>query len=345
MRFLQYLSTLQEAGIEVDVSPLFSNSYVRVLQRGDRAVAEVFRSYSKRLFTILTARKYDLIWIEKECLPWFPAWTEWLLLSSRIPVVLDYDDAVFHDYEKHRYLLIRRLLGNKHSRIIKRAALVIAGNQYLADYALRSGAPKVIVLPTAIDLNRYSQDLERSNEDAVSMVKVVWIGQHYTAKFLRPLAPLFEKIAAEGKARFSAIGIDTNKAGLPMASIQWSEEIEASAIAEHDIGIMPLEDGPFERGKCGYKLIQYMACGLPVVASPVGVNRQIVEHGVNGYLAESLDDWETAIKALAADPELRKKLGVAGRRKVESDYCIQVTGPVLVELLESVVSGANRNRQ
>ena len=228
---------------------------------------------------------------------------------------------------------------------MKRAALVIAGNQYLADYARKSGARKVNVLPTAIDLNRYSQDWERSNEDAASMVKVVWIGQHYTAKFLRPFAPLFEKIAAEGKARFSAIGIDANKAELPMASVQWSEETEASAIAEHDIGIMPLEDSPFERGKCGYKLIQYMACGLPVVASPVGVNRQIVEHGVNGYLAESLEDWETAIKTLSADPELRKMFGVAGRRKVERNYCIQVTGPVLVELLESVVSGANRNHQ
>ena len=100
---------------------------------------------------------------------------------------------------------------------------------------------------------------------------------------------------------------------------------------------MPLEDAPFERGKCGYKLIQYMACGLPVVASPVGVNCQIVEHGVNGFLAESPAQWEQAMKTLLANPALRQRMGQAGRKKVEQQYCIQVTGPKMAALLKGII--------
>jgi hypothetical protein len=118
-----------------------------------------------------------------------------------------------------------------------------------------------------------------------------------------------------------------------MASIPWTEQTEAASIASFDIGIMPLLDGAFERGKCGYKLIQYMACGLPVVASPVGVNRQIVEHGVNGFLAETPEQWEQALQTLLADAGLRQRMGQAGRLKVEQHYCIQANVSWLAKLL------------
>lgn len=137
--------------------------------------------------------------------------------------------------------------------------------------------------------------------------------------------------------------IDAQFLGLPMESIAWSEQTEAASIASFDIGIMPLVDEPFERGKCGYKLIQYMACGLPVVASPVGVNCQIVEHGVNGFLAETPAEWEDALRTLAADPGLRMRMGRAGRQKVEAQYAIQVAGPRMAELLKSVTF-AQRNQ-
>jgi glycosyltransferase involved in cell wall biosynthesis len=118
-----------------------------------------------------------------------------------------------------------------------------------------------------------------------------------------------------------------------MESIAWSEQTEVQSIANFDIGIMPLLDEPFARGKCGYKLIQYMACGLPVVASPVGVNSQIVEHGVNGFLADTPEQWEHALQTLLTDASLRQRMGQAGRAKVEREFCIQVTGPRLAALL------------
>ena len=145
-------------------------------------------------------------------------------------------------------------------------------------------------------------------------------------------------MSVAGQARFAAIGINAASLGLPMESIAWSEDTEVTSIKRFDIGIMPLVDKPFERGKCGYKLIQYMACDLPVVASPVGVNCQLVEHGVNGFLAETLEEWEQALQTLLADANLREQMGQAGREKIEREYCIQVTGPKLAKLLNGLVN-------
>jgi glycosyltransferase involved in cell wall biosynthesis len=120
----------------------------------------------------------------------------------------------------------------------------------------------------------------------------------------------------------------------------WTEDREVDDILDFDVGIMPLRDGLWELGKCGYKLIQYMACGRPVVASPIGVNRQIVEHGVNGYLAATADEWVIALRTLRDDQGLRDKLGRNGRKKVEGHYCLQVTAPRLAELLRTACSAA-----
>jgi glycosyltransferase involved in cell wall biosynthesis len=121
--------------------------------------------------------------------------------------------------------------------------------------------------------------------------------------------------------------------------LPWDERLEHSIGEMFDVGIMPLEDGPFERGKCGYKLVQYMAGGIPVIASPVGMNRQIVEPGINGYLAISTDEWLTALRTLIRDEQLRSRLGKAGRKKAEEMYNLHVTGPKLLQLLSSVQNG------
>lgn len=335
MRMLQYLPWLTSAGMDVTVSPLFSDAYVQGLQTGHRNPWHVFRAYWRRLLTLLSSGNFNLLWIEKECLPWLPAWVEQALLPARIPYVLDYDDAVFHYYDEHRSTVVRRLLAHKHPALMRKAALVVAGNAYLAKFARSAGASSVEVVPTAVDLARYGTAGVAVSATPPSAPCVGWIGQRATADFLRPLAPLFERLAASGLGRFAAIGIDTQALGLPMASIPWTESSEVASIQSFDVGIMPLVDGPFERGKCGYKLIQYMACGLPVVASPVGVNAQIVEHGVNGFLASTPQEWEDALTTLLTDSALRARMGQAGRHKVEQEYRLQVTGPKLAHLLTS----------
>ena len=335
MRSYQYLPWLVAAGIEVTVSPLFSDAYVAGLQHGHKDLQEVMAAYPKRLRALLNAQPFDLIWIEKEVFPWLPAWVERILLPGGVPYVLDYDDAVFHYYDLHRNSLVKHLLGDKHSALMRGAALVVAGNTYLADYARHAGAGRVEIVPTVIDLRRYPAGEQTRAGHAEAPPCVGWIGQRATASFLTPYTELFKRLAAAGQAHFAAIGIDTKSLGLPMQAIKWTEQTEVASLAAFDIGIMPLADEPFERGKCGYKLIQYMACGLPVVASPVGVNCQLVEHGVNGFLADTPLQWEQALQTLLADPVLRQRMGPAGRKKVEAQYCLQATGPRLAALLMS----------
>lgn len=342
MRFYQHLPTLAAVGIEVQVAPLFSDDYVRGIQQNRRNLLDVAGAYAQRMRVLRGNVQHDLLWIEKELLPWLPAWLESAMLSGDVPYVLDYDDAVFHYYDQHRSAVVRGMLGEKHRKLMRRAALVVAGNDYLASYARDAGAARVEIVPTAVDLQRYSQGRLRSTPNLTEIPCVGWIGQRATADFLRSLAPLFEQLRREGKGRFTAIGIDAQQLGLPMASVPWRDDTEVASLQTLDVGIMPLLDGPFERGKCGYKLIQYMACGLPVVASSVGVNRQIVEHGVNGFLAETPAQWAEALQTLLADTALRERMGQAGRRKVESQYCIQVTGPKLASLLMAAAKARPR---
>ncbi len=343
MRFYQYLPWLEAAGIQITSAPMFSDAYVQDLQRNTKSPLEALRAYAGRVQALLASRQFDLLWIEKEALPWLPVWFEKMLLPGAVPYVLDYDDAVFHYYDENRNPVVKALLAGKHPVLMQGAALVVAGNEYLAEFARRAGAPHVEVVPAVIDLARYPlAPGKRAGGDALPCVG--WIGQRATASFLLPYAPLFKQLSAEGLARFAAIGIDAQSLGLPMASIPWTEQTEVAAMASFDIGIMPLVDGSFERGKCGYKLIQYMACGLPVVASPVGVNRQIVEHGVNGFLAETPEQWEQALRTLLADAGLRQRMGQAGRQKVERQYCIQVTGPRLATLLKNAAKSSRGSK-
>jgi hypothetical protein len=306
------------------------DSYVHALQAGARRNRDVFGAYASRLLTMARSNKHHLLWVEKELLPWVPAWLELRMLPNAVPMVLDYDDAVFHTYDAHRSRAVRAVLGHKHAALMRSAALVVCGNDYLAEYARGAGARWVETVPTVVDAKRYARApvTQRGYRTVVG-----WIGQRSTAAFLRPFVPLFNRLNADHGLDFHAVGINAEDFGLPMKSSPWTEATEASAIQQFDIGIMPLPDEPFERGKCGYKLIQYMACGLPVVASPVGVNRSIVEHGVTGFLAESSLEWEHALTRLADDSALRARMGAAGREKAERQYSLCSQAPRLAELL------------
>jgi glycosyltransferase involved in cell wall biosynthesis len=332
LRFAQYAPSMSEAGISIVVKPLVGDAYIRHLQEGKRLLGLAALAYLHRVCNLCWRQSFDVIWLEKDALPWLPAGLELAVLGSKVPLVLDYDDAVFHQYDEHQHGWVRRMLGPKHPKLMRRATCVVAGNDYIANFARATEARWVEVLPTVVDLSRYHPRAPTGAEQS-QPVNVGWIGQRATASSLQSLRGVFQTLQQQGVARFTAIGIDAAALGLPMSSVPWSEQTEAQDIARLDVGIMPLVDAPFERGKCGYKLIQYMACGLPVVASPVGVNRQIVEHGINGFLAESPEQWATALRLLCAAPALRARMGATGRRKVEQHYSLQVTAPKLVEIL------------
>jgi glycosyltransferase involved in cell wall biosynthesis len=330
----QYIPWLEARGMKVCSFPLLDNSYLHALYSGRKQNLSVLAGrYLKRAARLLESGSYDLIWIEKELFPYFPAWGERLLNLLNTPYIVDYDDATFHNYDLHRSGAIRLLLGKKIDSVMKHAALVTVGNDYLAGRASEAGAGKIEYLPTVIDLDRYPVGEKPTDRPFT----VGWIGSPFTGKYLRKLQPVFGDICGSGPARLILIGIsDAGFTGIPIEYRAWSEETEAGALSECDVGIMPLIDGPWEQGKCGYKLIQYMACGLPVIASPVGINREIVAHGVTGFLADTTEEWTAALATLRDDPGLRRRMGEAGRKRVEEHYCLQVTAPRLADLMTNL---------
>jgi glycosyltransferase involved in cell wall biosynthesis len=326
LRFYQYVPYLQQQGIEVAHAPLLTNADLkRLYTAGRRGLAATLFGYLKRALKLF--RKYDVLWIEKELFPMLPALGE---KAVRVPYVVDYDDAVFHNYDLHPSGIVRRFLGHKIDTVMSHAALVVAGNKYLANRARHAGARRVEIVPTVLDITRY-----RIAGAPPPPITVGWIGSPSTSKYLSLLEPALKEVCAGGRARLLTVGAkDFTMNGVPVEQRVWAEDREVSDIQAMHIGVMPLPDEPWERGKCGYKLLQYMACRLPVVASPVGVNAEIADGC--GFVAETTDEWRSALLTLRDDAALRTELGAAGRRKVETQYALHITAPRMAALLKSV---------
>ena len=335
MRFLQFLPALASEGIEIEVQSLFDDETLSLkYEQGNYGLATVLQCFVKRISIMRKRNLYDLLWIEKEALPWWPLWLERSMLQG-IPYILDYDDAWFHNYDLHRLKLVRQLFGHRLDELMANATLVIGGNQYLTQRAQHAGAPWVEMLPTVIDLERYSKPKIKFEIDKIPVV--VWIGSPSTVRYLKILQKPLQQLAQRVPFQLRVIGGEIVIPGVNMQCIPWSEDTEVENIVRADVGVMPLLDSPWERGKCGYKLIQYMACGLPVVASPIGVNTEIVRADVNGYLASNANDWVYALEKLLLDVDLRKQMGHMGRQRVEQEYCLQVAAPQLAVWLKRVV--------
>lgn len=338
LRTLQYLDHLKTCGITIEVSTFFDDEYLDGIYAGRSRSQGLARRFFQRISLLLRKAHYDAIWLEYEVLPSMPWLLERLLLPSNIPLITDYDDAIFHRYNMARNPVIRAVLGKKNDRVMAASTVVVAGNAYLAAHANNAGAQRVVVIPTVLDTQSYGIcNLAVKDQKPV----IGWIGSPSTwQEYAAPMMPLLSSIAAVESAIIRAVGAAQDVENNATLDIRpWSEATEVAAIQSMDIGIMPLTDSPWARGKCGYKLIQYMACGLPVVASPVGANADIVEHGVNGFLASTKQEWHEALTTLLRDPALRQRIGAAGRIKVESDYSLQVWGPRVAEMFRGVMGG------
>ncbi len=338
LRHMQYAPALAQAGFETTFDPFFDGEYLARLYAGQSTSLPALGAYARRVRQLARAEGYDVLWLEKEALPWLPWALEKRLLPRGVPLVVDFDDAVFHNYDLHRSGAVRRVLGDKIDRLMASAVLVTAGNPYLAARARAAGAARVEVVPTVVDLDAYRvAPAPAPGEPA----RIGWIGTPSTwGAYAEPLMPLLTRSAAQAGARILAVGAGKAATAHPLLDSEpWSEESEVSRIQAMSIGIMPLGDTPWARGKCGYKLLQYMACGLPVVASPVGVNAGIVEHGVNGFLADNEGEWHDAITALLNNPALRQRMGAAGRRKVEEHYALGVWAPRVADMLLGAAQG------
>lgn len=340
VRSYVYLPYLCRHGIDVTIAPLLHDGYIEDLYaRRRKRFHLVPVDYLRRLIWVLRSNRFDALWIEKEVFPWLPPWAEATLARLGMRYIVDFDDATFHSYDLSRNRLVRLLLAAKIDVVMRRSTLVTVGNDYLEDRARRAGARRVEYLPSVIDLNQYGE----TRPAEASVFTIGWIGTPVTARYLEMVQPALAEIGRRKRVRVVLVGAGpVDLQGVPVETRDWSEAREAQDIRDFHVGIMPLPDSPWERGKCGYKLIQYMACARPVVASPVGANKRIVVDGVNGLLATTTAEWVAALSTLYENRDLGVRMGRAGRLAVETHYCVQVTAPRLVSLLYQV---ANRTSQ
>lgn len=335
LRIYQFLGILEAAGFDPIVSPLFDDAYLeRLYAKQKTSALSVLSYYMQRARALMRIKRRDVVFVQGELFPWLPAFVEaFFLRDTRL--ILDFDDAIFHRYDLNRLWFIRIVLGRKIDKLMQASKLVVSGNRYLGNRAERAGAANVEWLPTVVDIDRYS--IATSPEVPAKMV-VGWIGTPITwASYGEALFQNISDAIADENVEFLVVGASNAEGKFGRIEFApWTEYTEAQSIARMSIGLMPIDDSPWARGKCGYKLIQYLACGVPVIASPVGANFDIVEEGINGFFAKSTDDWVEAVAHFAKFPESRWEMGTQGREMVRDSYSIQRQGPRLVQMIQEV---------
>jgi glycosyltransferase involved in cell wall biosynthesis len=338
-RLLQYKPFFNDANLELDCAPLFGDDYLKKLfAGGDIDKLRIAAMYYNRIKLLIFKRNFDVIWVHDEIFPYLFGFMERLVFLRGRPVIYDFDDAIFHQYDDHKNALVRFFLGKKLQGLLRGSALAVCGNKYLQNYAMRF-CKNTIVIPTVLDTDHFRPANSRVTH---KLVTIGWIGSPSTWDYVKPLVPLLSRLAAELNFKVRVIGAGPNAQALPhFELVNWSEETEVGEIQNMDIGIMPLPDEKWARGKCGYKLIQYMACGVAVIASPVGVNTDILESNVSGILASSEIEWEQALRKLIAKPKLRATMGKSGRQKIVDQYSLQSQSSRLVEAVKAAISTQN----
>lgn len=341
LRTLQYIPFLEQQGINITTQSLFDDQYLENLYNGkNNPKLSIINYYIKRLYTLLKARDFDLIWIEYEILPYLPSFFEQLLNFFGVKYVVDYDDAIFHNYDLSKNFIIRTFLSKKIDSVMKNSSCITVGNSYLMERAKKNNS-SVQWVPTVIDIDRYTLRRKKTSDPIV----IGWIGSPSTQKYIVEIKDALIAISKKHPIRLLLVGANKNITnylpGIKVEVVPWDESTEVMHIKRMDIGIMPLTDGPWEKGKCGYKLIQYMACSIPVIASPVGVNVDIVNYSNSGYLAGSINEWIKFIDALASNSEQRDILGASGRSAVENTYSVQVQATKLSNLFKDITKRDN----
>jgi glycosyltransferase involved in cell wall biosynthesis len=323
---------LRREGIEIHYSPFADAQLGHLLKQPGAIPAKAWsalRGVARRLREAWRASKFDLVYVFREGALLGPALAERVLSWSGVPYVFDFDDAVWVRYvsPSNSYLSYLRFPG-KTATLCRLARHVMAGNRYLQDYARRFNAG-VSLVPTTIDTEKYQPLPAR----APAVPVVGWTGSYSTEQYLEVVRPALEALRRRVAFRLVVIGGGSFRAaGLDVEHRPWRSATETADLADFDIGLMPLRDEEWERGKCGLKALQYMALGIPVVVSPVAVNAEIVSDGGNGFHARSTAEWEQALERLLLDPALRQRFGRAGRAAVEQSYSAAVVSPMVARI-------------
>jgi glycosyltransferase involved in cell wall biosynthesis len=338
-RLEQFFPSLRAAGIEPVLRPFLDEDGFGVLYRRGATVdklAAAARALAGRVADLLRAAGARGVLVHREAALVGPPILEWLLARvERRRLIFDLDDAVWVPYASPTYgALLSRLLKSpdKTRFTMAAAARVIAGNRYVADYA-RALNPRVDVVPTVVDTDEFTPAPQKNSTPVLG-----WIGTHSSLQYLRALVPALQKLAQRRKFIVRVVGATLEAPGVTVDNVAWSQAREVADFQSLDVGLYPLVEDPWSLGKSGFKAVQYMACAVPVVASPVGVTSEMIRDGENGFLARSDDEWIARLDQLLDDAALRRRIGDAGRADAVARWSLQAHAPRFVRIVQEALT-------
>jgi glycosyltransferase involved in cell wall biosynthesis len=336
-RFEQYFHVLKAAGHSFRVQSFLSEAGWEVIYAKGNVIAKSFAvvaGFVRRIGAVFVAPGYDIVFIHREATPVGPPVVEWLIGKVvQKKIIYDFDDAIWLT-DRHGESGLARIMRwrSKVATICRWSFKVSCGNEFLCNYARKYNAA-VVHNPTTIDTS-YHLPVPKGQEETLV---VGWTGTHSTAGYLEDILPALQHI----KNKFPQVAFDviSNRQpalnGLPSVTfLRWTKENEIHDLAQIDIGLMPLKDDDWAKGKCGFKALQYMSMEIPAIVSPVGVNSKIVTHGVDGMICRTNAEWIEALEQLIEDRELRKRIGAAGRKKVEERYSVSSNSSNFLSMFE-----------
>jgi len=337
-RCTQYFDYLRQQGVECELRPFLSPDLFLTLYRPGGHVRKAIHlslSALRRLRDIAAVNRFDVVFVQREAALFGPPFVEWFVTRiGKKPMVFDFDDAIFVPYISPTYGRLATLLKfpQKTAANIRLSRHVIAGNNYLADYAKQFNK-NVTVIPTVVDASQWTPKYATRNSQ--HPLTIGWIGSPTTTQYLKPLLAVLEELSHHHKFTLKIVGANETFSlnGTPIQNERWQLEREIADFQSLDIGVYPITEDEWSIGKSGFKAIQYMAAGVPCVASPVGVNKEIIQDGVNGFLAATPQEWKEKLSLLIEDAALRQRLSRAGRHTVENWYSLQAQAPRLLEIL------------
>src|SRR5215475_9127215 len=340
-RLEQWEPLLRELGVEITYAPFEDEELHALLYKPGllgKKLRLVTRNLGRRRSLLRQVKDYDLVYILREAALLGPPIFERLIYQRRVPIVFDFDDAVFVSYRSpsNGYLSYLKF-ASKTKTICRIASHVMVGNPYLAEYA-RQVNDRVTVIPTTIDTEKYRvpQRTERTGPPVIG-----WTGSYSTVQHLDTLRGALKKLAERESFRLRVIGTPSYEcAPVDVEAMPWRADTELTDLSAIDIGVMPLPDDRWSKGKCGLKALQFMALGIPTICSPVGVNTDIIQDDENGFIAGTEDEWVDKLSRLLRSHELRRRLGDAGRVTVEQKYSAITQTPRVYEIFKSVLRDA-----
>ena len=324
-RFEQYFQYLDSQGHNFVVSPFWNKKAWTILYSEGKQlqkIVQLLSAFFKRAILLLKVPSFDFVFIHREATPIGPPWMEFIISRMyRKRIIYDFDDAIWLINTSEQNKIATHLKWHsKVKSICKWSCKVSCGNAFLAEYA-RQFCEDVIINPTTIDTEYHVSKFSESKDQKIV---IGWTGTHSTTKYLDALISVFEKLQRKYDIDVQIISDQPPRWNFKNYSfVKWNSKHEIEQLDKIDIGIMPLENTEWEKGKCGFKALQYMALSKPVVASNVGVNVAIVEQGKNGFLAEHTNDWITYLTILIENPALRISMGKEGRKTVEAHYSVR----------------------